>query len=286
MRYLCNVSRIVSFLLGVSVVAILWGWCVRPVLAASTERASAALSAADHRTVETKRGRRGDDERYFIEFRARSDIVYGHLYVVYGRVNEHDEIVERHIAGLHPTGDAKNCSDCSLLNWTLGHVIFVPSDPGASEGDLKEKYVTARYRVWMDRAHYQELGAYIRKLQHDNPMWNALWNNCVEFGRSIAGHMGLKMPLFVWLEPKEFVTELREMNSVKKAQFPSENAANSLRTTTTDTMSTTPLPPQRPKLLPASDAHSAASKSKPASKPKKPVASLPQEQALASSATR
>jgi hypothetical protein len=286
MRYLYGVSRTVGFLGGVVVLAIMWGLSVAPALAANAEKSSPASPAADQRTAESKTDRRADKERYFIEFRARSDFVYGHLYVMYGKVNSNDEIVERHFAGLHPTGDAANCSDCSLLNWTLGHVIFVPSDPGASEDDLKEKYVTARYRVWMDKTHYQKLGAFIRKLQRDNPMWNALWNNCVEFGRSIAGHMGLKMPLFVWLEPKEFVTELREMNGVKKEQPPLPNAANSLRATTIHSASTTPLPPQRPKLSPASLTHPEASKSKPPAKPKKPVAALPQEQTLASSAAR
>jgi hypothetical protein len=151
-------------------------------------------------------------------------------------------------------------------------VIFVPSETGASDGDLEEKYVTARYRVWMDKAHYQELDAYIRKLQHDNPLWNALWNNCVEFGRSIAGHMGLKMPLFVWLEPKNFVTDLREMNGMKKEQLPLEDASNSLR----DSESRTPLPPPRPNLLPAGNTQPAASNTKPAAEPKKqPIAEIP-----------
>jgi hypothetical protein len=196
------------------------------------------------------------------------------MYMLYGKVNGRDQIVSSRIAGLHPAGDAENCYNCSVFNWTIGHIIPVPSETGASDGDLEEKYVTARYRVWMDRAHFMELDAFIRKLQRDNPTWNALWNNCVEFGRSVAGHMGLKMPLFAWQEPKDFVTALREMNGMTKEQLPLKDAATGWSRTA---MRTPPLPRNRPKLetdpQPAvsdvapvsSDPQAAAAEPKPAS---------------------
>jgi hypothetical protein len=185
----------------------------------------------DHWIVRTKSSPRST-KRYFIEFRARSAASYGHMYVLYGRVNSRHEMVETRIAGLHPAGDAANCYNCSLFNWTIGHVIPVPSETGASDGDLEEKYVTARYRVWLDKAQYKAIDAYIRKLQADSPTWNALWNNCVDFGRDIAEHLGLKVPAFIWLEPKDFVTELRKMNGVAKEQLPLKDASNGLRSTT------------------------------------------------------
>jgi hypothetical protein len=245
MRFSCSWGGGISFLIGASA-AILLGLSA-PAAKAANSQTSTVKSSGDHWTVETTTGRRPSDKRYFIEFRARAAASYGHMYVLYGKVNGRDEIISSRIAGLHPAGDAENCFNCSLFNWTIGHIVPVPSETGASDGDLEEKYVTARYRVWMDYAHFKKLDTYIRKLQKDNPLWNALWNNCVEFGRSIAGHMGLKMPLFAWQEPKDFVTALREMNGMKKEQLPLKDAATGWSHTASRTP---PLPPHRPKLEP------------------------------------
>jgi hypothetical protein len=292
MRYSCNLVRGFSILIGVSAAAILFGLSTPLAKAQSTETSSVASSSTDKWTVDTKKSRRAANERYFIEFRGRAAANYGHMYVLYGKVNGRDEIVASRIAGLHPAGDAENCYNCSLFNWTIGHVVFVPSETGASDGDLEEKYVTARYRVWMDKAHYDELDAYIRKLQADNPMWNALWNNCVGFGRNIAEHMGLKLPPFIWLEPKDFVNDLRELNGLKAEQLPLKDAATEAvrkasRKASRSASRTPPLPPHRPKLGPASESQPTAAKISPApAKPKKqPVAKLPHGQAVASSAT-
>ena len=146
------------------------------------------------------------------------------MYVLYGRVNGADQIVASRIAGLHPAGDARDCFNCSLFNWTVGHLIPVPSETGASDGDLEEKYVTARYRVWLTAAEFKKVDAFIRKQQADNPTWNALFNNCVGFGRTIADFMGLKVPAFVWLEPEDFVEGLREDNGLKHEQLPLKDA--------------------------------------------------------------
>ncbi len=208
-------------------------------------------------------GGRRSASRYFIEFRARSAASYGHVYVLYGRVNGRHEIVESRIAGLHPAGDAANCFNCSLFNWTIGHLVPVPSETGASDGDLEEKYVTARYRLWLNAAQYKDIDTYIRKLQADSPTWNALWNNCVDFGRSIAEHMHLKVPLLIWLEPKDFVEAMRKMNGVAKEQLPLKDAANSLRRKTIRTI-----------------AH------KPADKPRGPAAEAPRRQTMAAGTAR
>lgn len=292
MRYSCGLRRGFSVLIGVSAAAIVLGLSAPLARAQSTEGSSVVSSSTDKWVVATKKGRRAANERYFIEFRGRAAANYGHMYVLYGKVNERDEIVASRIAGLHPAGDAENCFNCSLFNWTIGHVIFVPAETGASDGDLEEKYVTARYRVWMDRAHYDELDAYIRKLQADNPLWNALWNNCVEFGRKIAEHMGLKLPAFIWLEPKNFVNDLRELNGLKREQLPLKDAATRAvrevsRKGSRSASRTPPLPPHRPKLGSASESQHTVAKTRPApAKPKRqPVAKLPHGQAVASSAT-
>jgi len=266
-----RVSRIsargFSVLLGASLVA---SFAVLTSSLASAQSSSVTPPDEEHWTVETKKARHPANKPYFIEFRGRAAATYGHMYVLYGRVNEREEIVESRIAGLHPAGDAENCNNCSLFNWTVGHVIFVPSETGASDGDLEEKYVTARYRVWMDKAHYKELDTYIRKLQADSPLWNALWNNCVAFGRNIATHMGLNVPPLFWLEPKDFVNLLREMNGQKEEQLPLRDASSSSRPKSTAAR-IAPLPPQKPKAEPVAG-QSSNGKPTPAAKPKKPVA--------------
>src|SRR5215475_4373011 len=127
---------------------------------------------------------------YFVEFRARSAATYGHMYVLYGQVNGRGEIVKSDIAGLHPAGDANDCDNCSVVTWTLGHFMFVPSETGASDGDLEEKYVTARYRVMVDAATYKKVSAHIKELKADQRVWHALLHNCVSFGNDIAGSLG------------------------------------------------------------------------------------------------
>ena len=68
---------------------------------------------------------------YYVDFRARTAASYGHAFIWYGKTNE--KAVE--VAGLHPAGDT--------VPYVLGHVMFVPSETGASYGDLDEQYLTA-----------------------------------------------------------------------------------------------------------------------------------------------
>lgn len=167
--------------------------------------------------------------RYFIEFRARSAASYGHMYVLYGQVNANRQIVKSKIAGLHPAGDSANCYNCSVLPWTIGHLIPVPAETGPSDGDLEEKYVTARYRLWLSAAEYRDVSAYIEKLKANTKVWNALWQNCVGFGRQVAEHLGLKVPGFIWLEPDDFVVELRRLNGGPDKEVPPlKDAPNAL----------------------------------------------------------
>jgi hypothetical protein len=150
---------------------------------------------------------------YFVEFRSRHAASYGHMYVLYGQVNGQGEIIEGDIAGLHPKGDANDCVNCSLIPWTVGHVLFVPSDTGASNGDLEEKYVTNRYRVMLDAAAFNTVAAYIMQKKAEKPMWNAVVSNCVTFGNDIAAYMGLKTPAGAnLLKPEVYIDSLREMN--------------------------------------------------------------------------
>ncbi len=249
MRYSCGLAHRAGILIGVTVAAIVLGLQIQPASAQTT--ATAMAGSTEKWVVKTSTGKSHPGRSYFIEFRARSAANYGHMYVLYGRVNGADQIVASRIAGLHPAGDKADCFNCSLFNWTIGHLVPVPAETGASDGDLEEKYVTARYRVWLTAAEFKRVDAYIKKQQADNPTWNALFNNCVEFGRGIAEFMGLKMSGFVWQEPKDFVDGLREENGLKTEQLPLKDAVGgSVRSASAS--HEPPLPPQKPAVQPAS----------------------------------
>lgn len=257
---MCYSSNLVRSLVGVAIAAI--------VLTVQARPANAQAAAEEKWVVKTSPGKSHPGRSYFIEFRGRAAANYGHLYVLYGRVNGSDQIVASRIAGLHPAGDAKDCFNCSLFNWTVGHLVPVPSETGASDGDLEEKYVTARYRVWLTAAEFKKVDTYIRKLQADNPTWNALFNNCVGFGRNIAEYMGLKMPMAFWQEPEDFVKGLASNNGVTQEQLPLKDAgAGGVHAAS----QAQPLPPQKPTVQPAS-ADQPAAKPVPAPVKKKPVA--------------
>jgi hypothetical protein len=140
---------------------------------------------------------------YYVDFRARTAATYGHAFVWYGKTNEKQ--VE--VAGLAPAGDE--------LPYMLGHLIFVPSETGATYGDLDEQYLTASYRVYLNEADAERVFAYIKHLQKTSPLWNAATTNCTAFIGRIATFMGLNAP-FHLLKPEEYVNRLRELNGGRK----------------------------------------------------------------------
>jgi len=224
MRYPYMGGKSIGHLFRISVATIAFASVLTAARADGVSSAPAATSGvaahasksawppAVHAKIEENPGQLNPAKRYFIEFRSRAAASYGHMYVLYGEVNDRDQIIKSAIAGLHPAGDAENCNNCSLFYWTVGHVVFVPSETGPSDGDLEEKYVTSRYRVMLDKDQYDRVSAYIKKLQAENPLWNAVWRNCVSFGKDIADYIGLRTPLLSWMEPKDFVDAMREMN--------------------------------------------------------------------------
>ena len=172
-------------------------------------------------------------KRFFVEFRARNAASYGHMYVMYGEVNERREVIRSEIAGLFPAGDSRDCENCSVYNWTIGHVIPVAAEIGASDGDLEEQYVLARYRVWIDAAQYKSLVAYIKERKAHLRPWHAFLNNCVTFGRDVAVFLNLNVPPSmriapsVVMYPQTLVESIRDANGGPKDQGPLKDAPGS-----------------------------------------------------------
>lgn len=136
---------------------------------------------------------------YYVDFRARTAASWGHAFVWYGKTSER----EVEVAGLTPAGNT--------LEYIIGYLTWVPSETGASYGDLDPEYLTASYRVYLDEPDAKRVFAYIRQLQATSPVWSAEISNCTSFIGSIASFMGLKVPVR-WLRPEAYVNRLRTMN--------------------------------------------------------------------------
>jgi len=153
---------------------------------------------------------------YFIEFRSRNAVNYGHAFVLFGRIGTKGKI-----AGFHPTGDKPDCENCSVFNWTIGHVIPVPAETGPSDGDDEpEIYLNARYRVMLTSGEYRKVAAYIKKKQADPGNWHAILNNCTHFIGDIAEYMGLEAPTPVGLlATRLYINRMAELNGGKPSKM-------------------------------------------------------------------
>lgn len=146
--------------------------------------------------------------RYYVEFRARHALSYGHTFMAYGRLTPDGRIADQTIIGLHPMGD-------DATWWSIGHVVWVPSEIGPSDGDLEEEYISARYRIDLTREQYENVVGFAKKLGKESPLWHAVLYNCSAFVGKIANHMGLKAPSSLEY-PANFINGIREMNGGRR----------------------------------------------------------------------
>jgi hypothetical protein len=151
-----------------------------------------------------KGGGGGGGGQYYIEFRARYAWDYGHTYIIHGRVGA--PITKASVAGLSPVGD-------DATAWVLGHYVPVPAETGWTDGDTEEKYVSARYRVYVSKAQYDRIMGFVRHLQATSKVWSAELYNCNAFVGDIAKFMGLRVPKSTLIYPRVFINNLRQINT-------------------------------------------------------------------------
>ncbi len=152
---------------------------------------------------------------YFVEFRSRAALSYGHTFAVFGKLDKNGRVPidangvlipsMTEITGLHP-------ASTSNIPYTIGHILPVPSETGPSDGDSENMYMTAYYRIDLTEAEYRGLVAHIRKLQNNSPVWHAVLYNCSAYVNDIAKYMGLKTvnPL---LFPENYIKALKQANT-------------------------------------------------------------------------
>lgn len=147
---------------------------------------------------------------FFIEFRSRGAVSYGHTFVFYGRLGSGNKFAGFKVAGLHPAGD-------DAATYMQGHVVPVPAETGVSYGDLDEQYLTGRHCVTLSEAEYNKVAAYIKQLQAKHTTWHASTYNCNAFAADIAKFVGLDTPNPNLYLPDVFIKRLGELNSKQKA---------------------------------------------------------------------
>jgi hypothetical protein len=201
---------ILCLLAGLCANAVVSGGAIGPASAnESTARAAdaKALASTDStgdtgavRTAARKPASASAKGPYYVDFRARTAASWGHAFVWYGKTSE--RAVD--VAGLTPAGD--------VGTYILGYITWVPSETGASYGDLDPQYLTSHYKVYLSEADAKQVFAYIKHLQATSPVWSAEISNCTGFIGEIAEFMGLKTPSR-WTRPEEYVNELKALNS-------------------------------------------------------------------------
>ena len=205
-----NLNRwALCLLAGLSIQALALGGTIQPASANETAAARGAdanaLASADSsgeaaRAATKKPASASTKGPYYVDFRARTAASWGHAFVWYGKTSE--RAVD--VAGLTPAGDT--------TAYIVGYFTWVPSETGASYGDLDPQYLTSHYKVYLNEADAKRVFAYIKHLQASSPVWNAETTNCTSFIGQIAEFMGLKTPSR-WTRPEEYVNQLKSLNS-------------------------------------------------------------------------
>jgi hypothetical protein len=151
------------------------------------------------------RAARAPGKPYFVEFRSRTAVSFGHTFVFHGRLGEGNRFASFQVAGLHPKGDDPN-------TYMRGMMVPVESETGPSWGDLDEQYLTGRFCVTLTEAEYRKAVAYIKHLQATKKTWHATTYNCNAFAADIARHIGLDAPNPNMYLPETFIKRLADLN--------------------------------------------------------------------------
>ena len=161
--------------------------------------------------------RRRGKRRYYIEFRARQALSYGHTSVVLGKLDSRGRVPRNKrgvlrkgtymIAGLHPRSN-------SPAVYSLGHVVPVPAATGWSDGDDEDAYQLAKYRIDLTRSEYLQIRKLVKRRQSVSKFWHAAAYACVHFTSDIAKDIGLKAPVGFYL-PERWLKALARKNDGK-----------------------------------------------------------------------
>ena len=139
---------------------------------------------------------------YFIEFRSRPGYLFGHSYIVYGRLDARGRPVSTQLAGIYPLD-----GQTGLI---IGSLVPVQASVRGVEDDYKER-PSNKYRRRLNAAQYAKLVRIVGGLKKTEREWDLLFKNCNDFSIAVAKGMDMTTPPS-WLLPYYFVDGLRLLN--------------------------------------------------------------------------
>ena len=124
----------------------------------------------------------------YIEFRSRLTtlIPSGHMYIVFGRLDEEGKPATSHIIGLFPKG--------SLLGMYGGAVAWVPAQVKPYMLECSVSAVIDAWRISVSEDQYQAILSRARAKLAKPPLWNMFGYNCNHFAAEFGDLLGLRKP--------------------------------------------------------------------------------------------
>ncbi len=144
---------------------------------------------------------RGERPGYFIEFRARPSVYFGHTFIIYGQIDAAGRVVERHHAGLVPGDDF----------WQALVIPIPVRGEVRADPDDDARPTDAIYRRRLTAVEYRRLLAKLRLLRATQRQWHFIFFNCNDFVIEIAETVGLNR-LPSWFAPRLWVEGLHVLN--------------------------------------------------------------------------
>jgi hypothetical protein len=139
---------------------------------------------------------------YFVDFRARRGAVFGHTFVVYGRLGASGKPLDGEYAGNYPAD--------GHLGLIVGSLIPVRTIIGSVNDDLRDP-ATIIYRRRLTAAQFARLKATVRHIKATEHYWHLMFFNCNDIAVEATKSIGLRSPS-PWLIPHAYVAALRAMN--------------------------------------------------------------------------
>ena len=139
---------------------------------------------------------------YYVEFRAADIGVYGHSYIVFGRLGPGGRPATVQYADFHPEG--------GTLGLAVGHAVPVAADM-TPEKETLTLPITSSFRRAITAAQYKAILATIQRVHANNHVWSALAYNCNSFVGDVAEAIGMKSPTSL-LFSTAYIPALRYLN--------------------------------------------------------------------------
>lgn len=146
---------------------------------------------------------RAAGEQYFVDFRARRGALFGHTFIVYGRLGDQGQLLDVAYAGNYPAD--------GRLGLIVGSFIPVRTRIGPVKDDFTDP-ATIIYRRRLNAVQFARLNAAVRHVRATERYWHLGFFNCNDFAVEMARSIGLRSPM-PWQIPHAFITGLRVLNA-------------------------------------------------------------------------